>query len=78
MYTLSNKNQAAWSFLSPELEVMWHTVANIIQVILLSPHLCIHGFSLSSIHLSQSALIILTKDTNTFAYVEVKTWIKVN
>ena len=50
LYTLSNKNPLAWNFLSPELEVTWHTVAIIIRVILLSPYLRIRGVSLSSIH----------------------------
>ena len=31
-YPLFNKNQAAWNFLSPELEVTWRTVAIIIRV----------------------------------------------
>jgi hypothetical protein len=50
VYTLSNKNPSAWNFLSPELEVTWCTAAIIIRVVLLSPYLCIHGVSLSSIH----------------------------
>jgi hypothetical protein len=52
MYALCNKNQTAWSFLILELEVTWTTDAIIIQVVLLSPYLCIHGISLASIHYS--------------------------
>jgi hypothetical protein len=32
-YTLSNKNQAAWNFLSPAPTVTWRTFAIIIQVV---------------------------------------------
>ena len=53
-YPLFNKNQADWSFLSPELQVTWRAVAIIIRVVLLSSHLCIRGISLSSIHYNQS------------------------
>ena len=49
-YTLFNKNQGAWNFLSPELKVTWRTVVIVIRVIFLSSHLCIRGVSLSSIH----------------------------
>ena len=54
MYTLFNKNQAAWNFLRPEMEVTWRRVAIIIWVVLLSPYLCIRVVSLSSIHYNQS------------------------
>ena len=36
-YTPTNKNPSVWSFLSPELEVTWRTVAIIIRVVLLAP-----------------------------------------
>jgi hypothetical protein len=45
MYTLYNKDQVAWNFVHPTPEVKWRTVAIIIQVILLSPYLCIRGIS---------------------------------
>ena len=50
LYTLSNKNPSALSFLRPELEVTWRTAAIIIRVLLLSPYLRIRGVSLSSIY----------------------------
>jgi hypothetical protein len=37
MYPLFNKNQAAWNFLSSELEVTWRTVAIIIWVVFSFP-----------------------------------------
>ena len=46
-YTLSNKSPSAWNFLSPAQAVTWRTVAVIIQVVSLSPYLCIRGISLS-------------------------------
>ena len=52
-YTLFNKNQAAWNFLGPELEVTRRTVSIIIRVVLLSLYLCIRGVSLSSIQNNQ-------------------------
>ena len=48
MYLLFNKNRVAWNFVRPKLEVTWCTVAIIMQVVLLSPYLCICGVSLSS------------------------------
>jgi hypothetical protein len=54
MYPLSNENQTAWQFLSPEPEVMWRTVVIIIQVVLLSPYLYIRCVSLLSIPYNQS------------------------
>ena len=53
MYTLSNKNQAAWNFVCSALEMTWYTVANIFPVILLSPYLCTHGTS-QAMHYNQS------------------------
>jgi len=61
MYTLSNKNPLAWNFIRPESEVMCGTVAIIIQVVLLSPYLRIHGVSLSSIHYNQSHCIYINQ-----------------
>jgi len=61
VYTLFNKNQAAWNFVRPYLEVTWRTVAIIIWVILLSPYLCIRGVSLSSIHYNQSCRIFINQ-----------------
>jgi hypothetical protein len=57
----STKNQVAWNFLGPKLEVMWRTVAIIIQVILLSTYLCICGLSLSSIHYNQACCIYINQ-----------------
>jgi len=54
MYTLSNKNQAAWNFVHPTPEVTRRTVAIIIWVVSLSPYLCIRGTSWSSMHYNQS------------------------
>jgi hypothetical protein len=61
LYPLFNKNQAAWNFLSPELEVTWRTVVIIIPVVLLSPYLCIRGVPLSSIHYNQSRRIYINQ-----------------
>ena len=61
LYPLFNKNQAAWNFLSPELEVRWHTVAILIRIVLFSPYLCIRGVSLSSIHYNQSCPIYINQ-----------------
>jgi len=47
LYTLSNKNPSAWYFICPAQAVTWHTVAIIIQVVLLSPYLCIRGWRLT-------------------------------
>jgi hypothetical protein len=57
--TLFNKNQTAPYFERPTQAVTWHTVAIIIRVILLSPYLCIHGVSLSSIHYNQSRYVYI-------------------
>jgi hypothetical protein len=58
LYTLYNNNQMAWNFLSPTLEVTWHTGVIIIWVL----HSC------SVFHSLQSFMPhILTKDTNTSA-----------
>jgi hypothetical protein len=72
MYPLFNKNQAAWNFLSPELEVTWRTGAIIIRVVLLSPYLCIRGVSLSAIHYNQSRRVYI----NQIHQFVVKTYIK--
>jgi hypothetical protein len=61
MYPLFNKNQAAWNFLIPELEVTWRTVAIIIRVVLVSPYLCIRGVSMSSIHYKQSRRVYINQ-----------------
>ena len=61
MYPLLNKNQAAWNFLSPDTEVTWRTVAIIIQVVLLSPYLCIRGVSLSSVQYTQSRRVYINQ-----------------
>ena len=61
MYPLFNKNQAAWNFLSPELEFTWRTIAIIIRAILFSPYLCICGVSLSSIHYNQSRRVCINQ-----------------
>ena len=60
-YPLFNKNQAAWNFLSPELEVTWRAVAIIIRVILLSPYLCIHDVSLSPIYYKYSRRVYISQ-----------------
>jgi hypothetical protein len=60
-YPLFNKNQAAWNFLSPELEVTWRTVAIIIQVVLLSSYLCIRGIPLSSNNYNQSRTVYINQ-----------------
>jgi len=61
LYTQFNKNQVAWNFIHPEPEVTWRTVAIIIQVVLLSPYLCIYGISLSSIHYNQSRHVYINQ-----------------
>jgi hypothetical protein len=60
-YPLFNKNQAAWNFLSPVLEVTWRTVAIIIRVVLVSTYLCIRGISVSSIHYKQSRRVYINQ-----------------
>jgi len=60
-YTLSKKNSSAWNFVSLEPEVTCGTVAIIIQVVLLSPHLRIRGVSLSSIHYTQSHRVYINR-----------------
>jgi len=45
----------------PAQALMCNTVAIIIRVILLSPYLCIHGVSLSSIHYNQSHHIYINR-----------------
>jgi hypothetical protein len=60
-YTLFNKNQADWNFLSPAQAVTWRTVAIIIRVVLLIPYLCIRGVSLSSIHYTQSRRVYINQ-----------------
>jgi hypothetical protein len=61
MYTLFNKNQAAWYFVSPAQAVTWHTVAIIILVVLVFPYLWIRGVSLSSIHYTQSRHVYINQ-----------------
>jgi len=61
LYPLFNKNQAAWNFLSPELEVTWRTVDIIIGVVLVSPYLWIRGVSLSSIHYNQMRRVYINQ-----------------
>jgi len=63
LYTLFNKNQATWNFLSLSLSqaVTWRTVAIIIQVVLVSPYLCIRGIYLSSIHYKQSRRVYINQ-----------------
>jgi hypothetical protein len=61
MYPLFNKNQAAWNFLSPELEVTWLTVAIIIRVVLVSQYLCIRDVSLYCIQYKQSRLVYINE-----------------
>ena len=61
MYTLFNKNQAAWYYVRPAQAVTWRTVAIIIRIVLLSPYLCIRGVSLSSIHYNQSRRMYTNK-----------------
>jgi hypothetical protein len=78
IYTLFNKNQAAWNFIRPTSEVTSRRVAIIIRVVLLSPylvhsrHLCLPFITINH------AMYILTKATNTFTSFVVKTWIKFN
>jgi hypothetical protein len=60
-YPLFNNNQAAWNFLSLELEVTWRTVAIIIRVVLVFTYLCIRGVSLSSIHYIQSRRVYINQ-----------------
>ena len=45
----------------PTLEVMWCTVGIVIQVVLLSPYLCIRGISLSAIHYNQSCRVYINE-----------------
>jgi hypothetical protein len=59
MYTLFNKNQAAWYFVRPAQAVTWRTVAIIIRVVLVSPYLWIRGVSLSSIYYNQSRRVYI-------------------
>ena len=61
MYTRVNKNPSAWNFLSPKPEVTCGTVAIIIRVVLLSPHLRIRAVSLSSIHYNQSHRVYINR-----------------
>jgi hypothetical protein len=61
LYTLFNKNQAAWYFVRPAQAVTWRTVAIIIRVVLVSPYLWIRGVSLSSIHYNQSRRIYINQ-----------------
>jgi len=61
LYTLFNKNQAAWYFVRPAQAVTWRTVAIIIRVVLASPYLWIRGFSLSSIHYNQSRRVYINQ-----------------
>jgi hypothetical protein len=53
LYPLFNKNQAAWNFPSPELEVTWGTVAIIIRVVLPYP-IPVHSWRFSVFHSLQS------------------------
>jgi hypothetical protein len=53
LYPLFNKNQAAWNFLSPELEVMWRTVAIIIRVVFSFP-IFVNSWRFSVSHSLQS------------------------
>ena len=59
MYTLFNKNKAAWYFVRPAQAVTWGTATIIIRVVLLSPYLRIRGLSLSSIHYNQSLRVYI-------------------
>jgi len=59
LYTLFNKNQAAWYFVHPAQAVTWRTVAIIIRVILVSAYLWIRGVSLSSIHYNPSRRVYI-------------------
>ena len=61
MYTLFNKNQAAWYLVRPAQAVMWRTVAIIIKDDLLSPYLCVRGISASSIHYNQSRHVYINQ-----------------
>jgi hypothetical protein len=67
LYPLFLKNQAAWNFLSPELEVTWHTVTIIIRVFFFL-HICafVAFLCLPFITINHAAYI-LTKDTKIFA-----------
>jgi len=60
-YPLFNKNQAAWNFLSPELEVKWRTGNIIIRVVLFSPYLWIRVVSLSSIYYNQTRRVYINQ-----------------
>ena len=72
-YTLCNKNQAAWNCQSPEPEVTCGTVAIIIRFVLYFPHTCAFvAFLWLPFITVNHAEYILTKDTNTFAWFEVK------
>jgi len=53
LYPLFNKNQAAWNFLSPELEVTWRTVAIIIRVVFSFP-IFVNSWHFSVFHSLQS------------------------
>ena len=66
-YAVCNKNQVAWSFLILELEVTWTTVGIIIQVVSLSPYLCIMAFLWLPFIPINHAEYILTENTNTVA-----------
>jgi len=61
MYTRVNKNPSAWNFLSPKPEMTCGTVAIIIRVVLLSPHLRIRAVSLSSIYYNQSHRVYINR-----------------
>jgi hypothetical protein len=61
MYTLFNKNQAAFYFVRPFQAVTWRTGAIIIPVVLVSPYLCIRGISLSSVHYKQSRHVYINQ-----------------
>jgi hypothetical protein len=67
LYTLFNKNQAAWYFVRRAQAVRWRIVAIIIQVFYF-PHICafVVFLCLPLITVNHAAYI-LTKDTNTFA-----------
>jgi hypothetical protein len=61
LYTLFNKNQAAWYFVRPAQTVTCRRVAIIIRVVLVAPYLWIRGVSLSSIHYKESRRVYINQ-----------------
>jgi hypothetical protein len=65
LYTLFNKNQAAWYFVWTAHAVTWRTVAIIIKVVLVYHFCSFVAFLCLPFITNNHAAYILTKDTNT-------------